>query len=369
MAIVAAWSAPCLLDASGREPSITISPSFKLQYDVAFVDLPAEPSQTPDYLRRLRAGASGDIGEATSYKLELDIDEDGGLELTSAYVDVPIASTLTLRIGQDKPPVSLEEMTSSSAIAFTERASFTDAFGFDRRLGASVRAETEFVQLSFGAYGENIAERALSGGYALAARAVFSAPISDGRVHFGVSTRLRSETDDDSFSYASPFPARVSYPLVQNGLAASEDLFLGGEFAATWRGLWASGEVAALKSACGCHDDVASGGYISAGAVFGGERRLSGGRFVSPSVRRPIREGGSGVFGVSARFDRIELPRVSTRPELAETLQLGFDWWPDEHLRLSLGAFHTRATNVRWTDPANESASASGAMARFQLTY
>lgn len=87
--------------------------------------------------RRLRFFTSGTLYETMGYKLQVDfVGQD--IDLKDAYIDflkVPYVATNVLRIGHNKEPISLGELTSSKYITFMERSLPTQAFAPGRNTG------------------------------------------------------------------------------------------------------------------------------------------------------------------------------------------------------------------------------------------
>jgi phosphate-selective porin OprO/OprP len=87
--------------------------------------------------RRLRFFTSGTLYETMGYKLQVDLTGQD-VDLKDAYIDflkVPYVANNVLRIGHNKEPISLEELTSSKYITFMERALPTLAFAPSRNTG------------------------------------------------------------------------------------------------------------------------------------------------------------------------------------------------------------------------------------------
>jgi phosphate-selective porin OprO/OprP len=87
--------------------------------------------------RRLRFFSSGTLHETMGYKLQVDLTGQD-VDLKDAYIDflkVPYVGTKVIRIGHNKEPISLEELTSSKYITFMERALPTLAFAPSRNTG------------------------------------------------------------------------------------------------------------------------------------------------------------------------------------------------------------------------------------------
>ncbi|MEI8647660.1 porin [Paraglaciecola sp. Hal342] len=84
--------------------------------------------------RRLRFGLQGTAPGGFGYKVIADYADD--VIFTDAFVSFK-EGDLTLTLGQHNTFQGLEELSSSNDTSFTERAAYTDAFGFERRVGLS----------------------------------------------------------------------------------------------------------------------------------------------------------------------------------------------------------------------------------------
>src|SRR3546814_14486309 len=77
-----------------------------------------------------------------------------------------------------------------------ERAAFTDAFAFERRIGVSATLTQGDFKLDAGVFTDDISS--VGGGnnsYSLDARAVFAPEIAGGQLHFGASAHHRELND------------------------------------------------------------------------------------------------------------------------------------------------------------------------------
>src|SRR3546814_4332953 len=97
-------------------------------------------SDLSNEIRRARRGVEGTIPGGFGYKFEADF-ADNGVELMDALLTYK-AKGLTFTVGQHNNFQGLEELSSSNDTSFLERAAFTDAFGFQRRLGLSAQYQT-----------------------------------------------------------------------------------------------------------------------------------------------------------------------------------------------------------------------------------
>ena len=117
----------------------SFKPRGRLMVDTGFTSAPSSTGASDGFgseLRRARLGASGDMPGGFGYKFEIDFagNEVSVTDAILSYEDGP----LEVAVGQHNNFQSLEELTSSLHTTFIERAAFTDAFGFERRLGASI---------------------------------------------------------------------------------------------------------------------------------------------------------------------------------------------------------------------------------------
>ncbi|MDC0886649.1 porin [Altererythrobacter sp.] len=135
----------------------SFKPRGRLQYDAGFVSAPdstGSPDGFGNEVRRARLGVQGDMPGGFGYKFELDFD---GTEvaITDAILTYE-ANDLGVTIGQHNNFQGLEELTSSLSISHMERAAFTDAFGFERRVGASLSYGSGDVLVEGGLFTDSI---------------------------------------------------------------------------------------------------------------------------------------------------------------------------------------------------------------------
>jgi len=117
------------------------------------------------FLRRVRLKASGHIyDEKLEYAIQADFAASAPI-LRDGFIAYAWNDHAELKMGQFKPPFSLENLTSSSEIETIERSAIVDLLGLDRRIG--VQLEGEFLDgklgyaimvannLGFGSQGRN----------------------------------------------------------------------------------------------------------------------------------------------------------------------------------------------------------------------
>src|SRR3546814_5389837 len=114
------------------------------------------------------------------------------------------AKGLTFTVGQHNNFQGLEELSSSNDTSFLERAAFTDAFGFQRRLGLSAQYQTGALLLQGGAFSSNVDDLGddENNAYGFDGRVVFAPKLGDAQLHFGGSAHWRDLGDTfDSVQY------------------------------------------------------------------------------------------------------------------------------------------------------------------------
>ncbi len=322
----------------------------RVQFDYALVDADISGANWNEgELRGLRLGVSGNYGDNVKYKLELNTNSSGDVSFLGDVRWAPTGGAWYFKAGQSKTPNSLDEQTSSRFISTLERAAFTDAFEFNRRLGVSLNAKGEQYTLSAGAYGDSINALSQEDGFAVAARATVN-PIEndDGLIHLGVSMRYRGIGDGQSdLRYRQRPFSHIPGRIISTGAIANADFFVGAEAAAIYKSFWAAGEYgvtfAECSAAAACADPTLQGAYGEAGIFLGGRKTYRDGKYDRPIVDNPITEGGMGALAFVARFDTIDLSDSGVNGGSYTSYILGADWWATKYTRLGVNLFKVDA--------------------------
>src|SRR3546814_13218731 len=137
-------------------------------------------------------GVEGTTPGSFAYKFEADF-AGNEVELADAYFQWK-GKVAAISFGQHNNFQSLEELTSSRFISFMERAAFTDAFAFERRIGVSATLTQGDFKLDAGVFTDDISS--VGGGtnrYSLDDRPVFAPEIAGGRLHRPEARRVGKE--------------------------------------------------------------------------------------------------------------------------------------------------------------------------------
>ncbi len=292
---------------------ITFKPFGRLMVDAGTTSLPNTLGLDEGFgqeIRRARLGVAGDIPGDFGYKMEVDF-AGNELTITDAILSYETGGT-ELSIGQHNAFQSLEELTSSRFTSFIERAAFTDAFGFDRRLGLSAQYGTGDVLVQAGVFTSNI-DTLPDDSWSIDGRAVFFPELGDAQLHIGGSLHYRELESDSSVRYRQrPLVHFTSERLINTGnIGATSEFGAGLEFAAIRGPLHFAAEAYRqdVSRGSGLDDVVFHGGYVEAGFFLTprDSRGYKGGRFNRTRPANPVGEGGIGSVQVNLRYDYLDL--------------------------------------------------------------
>jgi phosphate-selective porin OprO/OprP len=265
-------------------------------------------------IRRLFLGFEGSLPGNFGYRFEADL-ANSSVELTDVFLTYKPTAALTFTVGQHKPFTGLEELTSDLFTSMMERAAFTSAFGFERRVGLSAAYAQDDLLVQLGAFSDNARDLNTdsNNSYSLDGRIVFSPEVGAGRLHLGASAHYRDLNDAaDVVRYrARPFVHTTDVRLVDTGeFSAMGERNFGAELAYVQGPFHATAEGHVMTA---LRPDLANptfwGGYVEVGMlVTGGDTTgYKGGVYDRIRPTNPISAGGIGAIQLNARYDRIDL--------------------------------------------------------------
>ena len=291
----------------------SFKPRGRLMFDAGFTNAPDSTGASDGFgneVRRARLGASGDMPGGFGYKFEVDFagNEISVADAILSYENGPIE----IAIGQHNNFQSLEELTSSLHTTFIERAAFTDAFGFERRLGASITyARGDFLAQA-GVFTDNL-EDTDSKNRGADARIVFMPKAGDTQLHFGGSFHY-NDLDDPAAQRRyrqRPLVHFTSQRFIDTrSMGADSETGYGleaaaiaGRFHAAAEGYWQSVDMPGVTD-----DPSFFGGYVEAGVFLTDDTRgYKGGKFDRTKPSSPVGEGGIGSVQFTLRYDHLDL--------------------------------------------------------------
>lgn len=339
------WKGAPLLEDKGAGWSF--KPRGRLMYDAGFVNGPDGYSNKglgfSNEIRRGRLGVEGTVPGGFGYKFELDFAD--GVEFTDAFFNYK-KGDLEFALGQHNNFQSLDELTSSLHSSFIERSAFTDAFGFERRVGASVQYSKGALLLQTGIFTDSISDLNSIGddnnSWSSDSRIVYAPKMGDNQLHFGASAHYR-----DINGAANTVRYRQRPAIHTTDVRFIDTGNIAGARSETGLGLEAAGIFGPFHIASegywqkvgreGFEDPTFFGGYVEAGYFFTGESRgYKGGKFDRVKVLKPFDKGGWGSFALNLRYDYLDLNDGGIRGGSQNGFQASLNWKPVDYVLFGL---------------------------------
>lgn len=290
-------------------------------------------------MRRARIGAEGTIPGGFGYKFEVDF-ATGSAEMTDALLSYKDKG-LTVTLGQHNNFQSLEELTSSRFTTFVERAAFTDAFGFERRLGLSAAYHSGDLLLQGGVFTDNIDDLSNDENNSIGVdlRAVYAPKMGKTQLHLAGSYHWRDLNDAAAtVRYRQrPFTHTTDTRFIDTGnFSATGETGYGLELAAINGPLHFAGEAYWQKvSRPGLADPTFFGGSVEVGYFLtkGDTRGYKGGQFDRVKPAKGVDKGGIGAIQLNLRYDYLDLVDAGIVGGVQNGYQASLVWTPVSYLR------------------------------------
>lgn len=300
--------------------------------------------------RRIRLGGEGKLGSGFGYKLEVEL-SDNNVELVDTFVTYEKGGLL-LTLGNHNAFQSLDELTGDTTGSVMERAAFTDAFNFERRLGFSAQYKTGPWLAQAGVFTDDVAALAnssdgVAGGdennsFSLDGRLVFAPKLGSMQLHLAASAHWRDlgRLVDGATRYQQrPFAHSANTRLIgTRPLRIEREFSRGVELAGIVGPLHFAGEAHWLRA---YRPDIPNldfwGGYAEAGYFLTGERRAyADGIFGSTRPLKPLGKGGMGAIQATVRYDYLDLDSGEIRGGRQNGYIASLIWTPIQYLRFNL---------------------------------
>ena len=363
------------------EDGWSFKPRGRLQYDFGYVDAPGaivnDGLGFSNELRRVRLGAEGSIPGGFGYRFELEF-AGGDAQLWDGYITYKTGG-LTLTAGQHNNFQSLDELTSSNDTVLVERAAFTDAFGFERRLGFSGQYNSGPVLLQAGIFTDNTADLEDDGNdsVGLDGRFVFAPKLGSTQLHLAGSAHWRDLGDTISTARYRQRPHIHSADIrfVDTGTIANADseTSYGLEALAIAGRFHVGGEAHWLElSRTASPNPGFFGGYTEVGYFLtdnsygyrGGVRR-------APKLSNPVGKGGIGAIALSLRYDYLNLNDAAAGVigGTQNGIIAGLSWWPADNLRFLLNYAHLEYDDAAIPAAGDRNYSVDSIGGRLQVSF
>ncbi|HUE79478.1 MAG TPA: porin [Sphingomicrobium sp.] len=364
-----------------KDAGWSFKPRGRLMYDFATVSGPDVVGSSglgfSNEIRRGRLGVEGTVPGGFGYKLEMDF-AAGDAEFTDAFLSYKKGDAEFI-VGQHNNFQSLDELTSSLHSSFIERAAFTDAFGFERQVGASVQYGKGPLLAQGGVFTDSIGDLNAVGddnnSYGFDGRLVLAPKMGSNQLHFGASAHYRDLNDGATGVRYRQRPAVHSTDVrfVDTGTIgrAKSETGYGLEAAGIFGPFHLAGEAFWQKlERSEFPDPTFFGAYAEGGYFFTGESRgYKSGKFDRVKVKNPVSEGGWGSLGVNVRWDYLDLIDSGIFGGTQNAFQVSLNWKPTDYVLFGLNFAHILYDDAAITTDGDRDYSVDMGAVRAQIDF
>ena len=329
------------------EGDFSWQPFGRIHLDYAVFDDDAADHPNGAEFRRARLGMKGDIGKDLEYKFEVDLANEA-VNFKEVYLGYTGFEHTDIRVGSFKPPLGLEELTSSNYITFIERSAPTSAFSTSEIIGIGAFSGGNNWTFSAGAFNDDAGTGSSDDeAWYLAGRGTF-APVNtdEATVHLGLSAGLRKpDQANDRFDFdARAENALQTLDSVSANFVDADSAALYGFEAAYVYGPWSvQGEyfMTEVDRETGLSDLSFDGAYVQASWILTGERRpyesgkATFGRVVPDRPFDP-QAGHWGAWEIAARYSELDVSDGTVLGGEMENYTFGVNWYLQKHMRLMM---------------------------------
>lgn len=311
----------------------------QLQVDANVFDEDHTDLESGTEIRRARLHVEGTMWRVWDYKFQLDFAGDEAT-IKDAYIRFTGFEPISITLGHQKVPFSLQSMTSSNWQVFQERAlmdGFIDNNVMDRRhLGFTIGAHRNHWTANAGLFGEGVDAADQSGENWGAAGRVTFAPIAEATcvLHFGGAAYYRNFDHDPELAFSVRPEAHIAPRLISTSaiFGGEEVLLLGGEISTVWSSFHAQGEYvhAGVGRKNGLSNPDFDGWYVQAGYFLTGESRsyeVERGRYGRIIPNRIVGQGGQGAWEVAFRYSTLDLTDSGILGGTENNFTVALNWY------------------------------------------
>ncbi|GGC32922.1 hypothetical protein GCM10011371_20460 [Novosphingobium marinum] len=339
----------------------SFKPRGRLQFDAGFIDAFDSERVADGFaneVRRARLGVEGTMPGGFGYKFEVDF-AGADAQITDGILTYK-SGDVKLTAGQHNNFQGLDELTSSLSNSFMERAAFTDAFGFERRVGLSAQYEAGIVLVQGGLFTDNF-EDLPNGNWGADGRVVVMPKFGNAQLHFGASvhyTDIAQDSDVNSVRYRQrPMVHFTGTRFVDTGaLLALAETGYGLEAAAIAGPFHVASEASWQRTdrIADFADPTFFGAYVEAGYFLtrGDRRGYKPGVFDRVKPENPVGEGGIGAIQVNVRYDYLDLVDAGISGGTQNGYEISLIWTPTAWTRLMLDYGHIEYDGAVYPNPA-----------------
>lgn len=300
------------LQIKSNNGDFSVKAGGRVHADFAHFDDDVTQMASGAILRRARIKLAGRLFRDWRYKAEIDFAKKGDVGAKAVWLSYTGWEYASFKLGHFKEPFSLEEMTSSNAITFMERA-LPNEFAPSYHLGFAASGYGDYWSLSGGLFGEGIGTKDdddVDDGWGVVGRATLTPFYKPGQLlHLGFSSEYRRLDSNDEVKFRTrPESSATSRRLVNTGTIEDSDytLKLNAEMAAVYGPFSLQGEYFHTRvDRNGLSDLIFDGSYVYASYFITGESRpysVSDGKFLPVD---PLNQ--YGAWELAFRYSTIDL--------------------------------------------------------------
>lgn len=331
----------------------SFKPRGRMQVDVGSVNGPSGlTSADRDHLgtsvefRRIYLGFDGTMPGGFGYRAEINV-ADSNVVINDMYLTYTPTKNVTLALGNQKPNWGLEEMTSDLFTSLMERSSFSQAFGFERRVGLNAQYTGKMLVAQGGVFADDPSSLGSDSNKSWSAdgRVVIMPKVAGGTLHLGGSAHLRTLNESiPTVTYQTrPFVHTTDLRFVKAGVGnATSELGLGleaayihGRFHATAESFWQTVRRTGFKN------PTFNGGYAELGYLLTDDTTAyKDGTYDRIKPKHGLDKGGIGAIQLNARYDWLDLDNAGVLGGRQQTAGVSAVWIPTDYVRFILNYGH-----------------------------
>jgi phosphate-selective porin OprO/OprP len=356
----------------------SFKPRGRIQMDVGSVNAPAAivnaSTGFASRVRRIRLGAEGTMPGGFGYKVEADF-ANGNAEFADAFLTYTDGG-LKVTLGQHDNFQGLERISTSNVGSFMERASFNEAFNFERKMGGSIAYSEGPWLAQAGVFTDSFADLTNDQNDAIGVdgRIVYAPKVGEAQLHLAASGHWRTVGDNQPTTRyrARPqirttdlrFVATPALTVTREQDFGLEAAVISGRFHGAAEAHWLT------AGRPGLADPTFFGASVEAGLYLTDDTRQYGaGVFRATKVKKPVGQGGIGAWQVNLRYDHLDLSDGTIVGGTQDGVAASLIWTPIDYVRFMLNYARLDYRNAAIAAGADRSYVVDSVGARAQISF
>jgi phosphate-selective porin OprO/OprP len=311
-------------------------------------------------IRALRVGIGGTLnfskpwiytiaGATNAFGKGFDRDDSDDFSFFDYRLDIPLGNGLSLAVGNQKEPISLERLTGMVYLPWQERSAVADALMPTRNFGAVLSGIVCGRRMTWagGIFNDSLITGDSDGSATQVIGRVTGLPLLNDDesqlVHLGFGVRHTDAEQGLRFFTEPEFNQSPIFVDTGSFEAESATLY---NLEASWRGgpFWLMGEYFRQDvDAPNLGDPVLGGFYISANWILTGEMRPYNKKSAIVDrvpVSQSVYQGSLGTWEAAIRWSSLDLTDAAIEGGEMDILSLGVNWWLTGYFSLGLNYRH-----------------------------